>query len=119
MKIEDYDRKLAEEISYGLPIISGSHVICGFKISPEIDERRLKKGEFNDCLEWPFYKLVSFVLIHQDNKDKHHKSILTKPQERVKNVNTGWGDSKFITLEKLDASGFIKSNILYIRCNVC
>lgn len=55
--------------------------------------------------------------MHQDNKDKHYKSILTKPQDQVKNVNTGWGDSKFITLEKLHGGGSIKNNILYIRCN--
>ena len=65
MNIENYDRKLAEEIAYGFPIISGSYVICGFKISLATYLNgtgdghgtympvhfRLMKGEFDDCVE--------------------------------------------------------------------
>ena len=143
MKIENYNRKFAEEKEYGDSIISNSHVICGFKMRLIIYLNgsgdgygtymsvyfQLMKGEFDDCLEWPFDKIVSVVLIHQDNKDKCHKLILSSAQETKLNLrkgflkpkkksNTGYGFNKFITLEKLHAGGFIKNDILYLRCDI-
>ena len=84
MKIDNYNRKIEEEKARGGALYSDPHIIQSFKMRLEIRLNgsgdgagthlsvywRLMKGELNDCLEWPFDKIISFVLIHQDNKKK-------------------------------------------------
>ena len=70
-------------------------------------------------------KLVTFVLIHQDDKKKCYrrsfndtqkqKDTWTSFQKPVTDVNTAVGLQDYITLEKLRSDGFIKNDILYIR----
>ena len=84
MKIENYNRKLEEEKISGGKQCSDPNMVQGSKMRLEIYLNgqgnctgthlsvywRLMKGELDDCLEWPFDKMITFVLIHQDNKNK-------------------------------------------------
>ena len=87
---------------------------------------QLMKGGLDDILEWPFDKLVTFVLIHPDDKNKCVKRILedavkTKGnplksfQKPVTKFNEAFGFQEFISHKKLHAN-FIKNDKLYIRC---
>lgn len=141
MKIENYGRKLEQEKITGTLTFSNPHIICSFKmrlrmgLNGERDGKgnymsvffQLMKGEFDDCIEWPFNKLITFVLINQDNISKSYtrsiKEAVTgknNPLESfikpVTDHNPGRGFHKFITQEKLHSDGFIKNDIMYIRC---
>ena len=87
---------------------------------------QLMKGEYDDCMEWPFDKLVSVILINQENKNKSLKRAITQTRDKKSNplsnferpstdCNTGYGWKKFITLEDLHAGGYIKNDTLYIQ----
>ena len=140
MKIENYNRQLEEEKTTGQGIYSNSHMICGFKMRLIVYLNgcgkqtgthmsvffQLMKGEFDDCMEWPFDKRVCFVLIHQDDKNRCYKCVFNDAQEKKENalkhfgkpdtdVNVALGFRSFVTLEKLHTDGFIKNDILYIR----
>ena len=141
MKIENYNRKLEEEKATGGKLWSDPHIIQGFKMKLEIYLNgikeskgthlsvywRLMKGELDDCLDWPFDKTITFVLIHQDDKNKCYKMSMSRDfknkakssecyQKPVTDCNAGWGYSYFISHEKLHTDGFIKNDRLYIRC---
>ena len=135
MKIENYNKKLEEEKRTGRNLYSDPHIIQGFKMRLEIylngskDSKgthlsvywQLMKGEFDDCLEWPFDKVISLVLIHQDDKNKFHKRSINPSsseyyQKPVTDCNLGWGYVKFRSHEQLRTDGFIKNDRLYLRC---
>ena len=140
MKIENYNKQLEEAKTTEKSICSNPHIICGFKMRLMVYLNgngtakrthmsvffQLMKGEFDDCLEWPFNKLISLVLIDPDHKDKCHKLLLYDPQKKFDKkmtyygkpdtvVNPPWGFAEFVTHEKLHADGFIKNDTLYIR----
>ena len=139
MKIENINRQLEEAKTSGQSICSDPHLICGFKMRSKVFLNgngigkgthmsvflQLMKGKFDDCMGWPFDKLATFVLIHQDDKKKCYrrsfndtqkqKDTWTSFQKPVTDVNTAVGLQDYITLEKLRADGFIKNDILYIR----
>ena len=86
---------------------------------------QLMKGKFDNFIEWPFNKLVTFVLIHQDNKNKHFKRSLENPlvtiddqsfRKPVAEYNVFMGLKWFISHEELCTGGFIKNDTIYIRC---
>ena len=83
---------------------------------------QLMKGEFDDIIEWPFDKMVTFVVIHQDKNKCFKHSLRAKNQrvnsfkQPVNNHNEPFGFRSFIALEKLHADGFIKNDTIYIRC---
>ena len=143
MKIENYSRKLGKAKGTGTSILSKPHIICGFKLRIEIYLNgfgfgkgthmsvyfELMKGKFDNFMEWPFDKIVSVILIGQDIKSKCYKLLSTAARNNkndsfksfrkpITDFNHGWGWSKFITLEKLHADGYIKNDILYIRTEI-
>ena len=134
MKIENYNIKRE-----GLN--SHPHMIQGFKMrllvylnGPRSSTGthlsvffQLMKGELDDCLEWPFEKSVSFVLIHQDNKKKCFKLSMTDALTKkdlsyesfrrpVADSNVALGYDNFISQERLYGDGFIKNDSIHIRC---
>lgn len=84
---------------------------------------QLMKGELDDSIEWPFDKLVTLVIIHQDNENKCFEASFeiapkTKAeafQKPVTDYNEVRGFRKFIVLEELHNEGFTKNDTLYIR----
>ena len=85
---------------------------------------QLMKGELDDSIEWPFDKLVTLIIIHQDNENKCFEASFeiapkTKAeafQKPVTDYNEVRGFRKFIALEELHNEGFTKNDTLYIRC---
>ena len=45
---------------------------------------QLMKGEFDDCMEWPFNKIITIVLIHPDEKSKFHTLLIDEAQKKKK-----------------------------------
>ena len=135
MKIENYNIKREEEKTTGRGLNSHPHMIRGFKMrllgylnGTHLSVFfQLMKGELDDCLEWPFEKSVSFVLIHQDNENKCFKlsmtDALTKKDRSyesfrrpVADSNVALGYENFISQERLYGDGFIKNDSIHIRC---
>ena len=90
---------------------------------------QLMKGELDDLIKWPFDKLVTFVLIHQDDKNKCFKRSIEEAVETkdspmkffrkpVSNCNEAYGFTFFISLNKLHAAGFINNDTMCIRCEI-
>lgn len=140
MKIENCNRQLEEEKTTGKPIHSNPHMICGFKMRLKVYLNgcselkgtymsvyfQLMKGEFDDCMEWPFDKRICFSLIHQDKKSRCYKREFDDAREKKEttlqnfgkpdtDVNVAFGFENFVSLENLHADGFIKNDVLYIR----
>ena len=72
---------------------------------------QLMKGEYDDCVVWPFDKQISLILIHQDSKKKckefswnsdetHDGKSLVNYQKPKNDYNRPRGYPDFITLEK-------------------
>ena len=124
-------------------IYSNPYEICYFKMRLLIDLNgygdsegthmsvyfQLMKGELDDLIEWPFNKKVTFILIHQDDKNKCIKRSLERAGRTrgylkkyfgkpVNNCNAAYGFDSFIALSKLHADGFIKNDTIYIRCDI-
>ena len=141
MKIEDYNRKLEEEKNDAKFLFSDPHMIQGFKMRLKIKLNgngdytgthlsvflQLMKGELDNFLKWPFDKIIHFVLIHQDDKNKCLKRLIiealknkdsTKKHFRKPDTdcNEGLGYPGFMSHKKLHDDGFIKNDSLYIRC---
>ena len=140
MKIENYNKQFEEEKRAGQPIYSYPHIICGFKIRLMVYLNgcgkqkgthmsvffQQMKGEFDDCMKWPFDKRICFALIHLDDQNRCFRRVVNDAQEKKENtlkhfgkpdtdVNVALGFREFVTLEKLHTDGFIKNNVLYIR----
>ena len=83
---------------------------------------QLMKGELDDILEWPFNKLVTICLVHQDPEKGFMRSLEAKDnpsnsfKQPVTEYNEASGFRMFIALEKLHADGFIKNDTIYIGC---
>lgn len=131
---------MEEEKTTGKPIYSNPRMICGFKMRLKVYLNgcsklkgtymsvyfQLMKGEFDDCMEWPFDKRICFTLIHQDEKSRCYNREFDDAREKKEttlgifgkpdtDVNVAFGFQNFVSLEKLHADGFIKNDVLYIR----
>lgn len=86
----------------------------------------LMKSEFDNLLQWPFERNVSFTLLNQENSDHNIKETFhTEPnsssfKKPVKQMNIASGCPFFITQEKLrkPGSGFIKDDCFFIEIKV-
>ena len=141
MKIEDYNRKFEEEKKTERKLLSDPYMIQGFKMRLQIylnglGDRtgthlsvhlQLMKGELDNFLKWPFDKIIHLVVIHQDDKNKCFKRLITDAlrknaefkttfQKPDTNDNTGIGYRDFISHKELHDGGFVKNDSLYIRC---
>lgn len=88
---------------------------------------QLMKGELDDFIKWPFDKLITFVLIHPDDRNKCWKRRLREALKTKSSPHKAFikplteengliGFENFISLEKLHADGFIKNDTIYMRC---
>ena len=143
MKIDNYNQKLEDAKTTGNVIYSNPSVICGFKMRLMVFLNgcaeaegshlsvffQLMKGKYDDCMEWPFDRLVYINLINQNNKNTPLKMLLRDAQDRKSNplpsfkkpvtdYNEGLGWRQLITHSKLRAGGYIKNDILYIRTEI-
>ena len=105
MKIENYNRQFKEEKTVEQPIYSNSHRICGFRMKLVVYLNgcskqkgthtpvffQLMKGEFDHCMEWPFDERISFVLIHQDDKNRCYKRLTNNALEKRESSLTSFG----------------------------
>ena len=123
MTIETYYEKFREALANGISLYSDPHIISGYKMRLQVS----LNGKLDDYLKWPFDKLIDFVLIHQDDQSKCFTRTLTTAKNAettkstnfkkpVSDCNISRGYNKFITLTELYDGGFIKNDILYIRC---
>ena len=55
--------------------VRGTHISVFFQ---------LMKGEFDDCMEWLFNKIITIVLIHPDEKSKFHTLLIDEAQKKKK-----------------------------------
>ena len=141
MTIETYYEKFREALANGISLYSDPHIISVYKMRLQVSLNgqgdgegthmsvffQLMKGKLDDYLKWPFDKLIDFVLIHQDDQSKCFTRTLTTAKNAettkstnfkkpVSDCNISRGYNKFITLTELYDGGFIKNDILYIRC---
>lgn len=88
----------------------------------------IMRGEYDDILEWPFRKRITFSILDMGGKQQHFKDTL-KPEaylrasdkqfhKPVSECNRGWGFADFISHKKLLEGNFVKDNILTIRCEL-
>jgi len=84
----------------------------------------LMKSEFDNLLQWPFTKTVTFTLINQDNPDLNVKesfnadvnsSSFKKP---TKQMNIASGCPFFVSQEKLKKPGYIKSQCFFLEVKI-
>ena len=84
----------------------------------------LMKSEYDDLLEWPFYKEVTCRLLNPENLDKSKSESFipsrdspcySKPKI---NMNKASGFPLFIEKNKLFTDGFIKNDCIYIEVKV-
>ena len=141
MKIVDYQNKFELEKKTGDEIVSDSHIISNYKVRLSIYLNgsgsgkgthmsiflELMPGEYDDAIQWPFDKSITFGVIHQDDKDKSYKIqlILQNDEKGLKNMKKpvfdGWsnyGYPEFLSLEKLRNKGFVKEDTLYVFCEI-
>ena len=84
----------------------------------------LMKTDHDSILEWPFQKKVKFTLINQQNRklDVTEKMVASKDSQsfqRPKNeMNVASGCPLFISLDRLDAEGFLKEDALFFDVTV-
>lgn len=87
----------------------------------------LMKGDHDEYNQWPFSKPVSFIIIHPDDTNRNYKKTftrhLTHPEafpnfEKPEDHNLGHGFGNFISLMKLDNSGYVKQETLILRCEL-
>ena len=89
----------------------------------------LMKGKDDDTLPWPFTGGVSITLLNQLTDGNHYTRTLTFPQGTKANkrvadgekASTGYGMSKFISHNQLDATlnyQYLKDGCLYFRIKV-
>ena len=105
MKIENYNKQLEEAKTTEKSICSNPHIICGFKMRLMVYLNgngtakrthmsvffQLMKGEFDHCMEWPFDERISFVLIHQDDKNRCYKRLTNNALEKRESSLTSFG----------------------------
>lgn len=146
MEIEDFEKKLALERTTEEPIFSEPHIINCYKMRLQVylnGYRRKKgkhlsmcfqlmKGDFDDCLYWPFSKFVRLTVMQPENKKSHSASRFldtdweSDPEFFEKPVDDGDDNDKYqqggyytsISHEKLRSKGCIKEDRLFIKCEV-
>lgn len=85
----------------------------------------IMRSEYDNILEWPFNKKVTFTLINQENQ---HLSIVEKmiPNQSTsfqkpdvnKDRNAGSGIPKFVRIDQLVSNGFLKDDCLFIKVKI-
>ncbi len=82
------------------------------------------KSEYDDLLEWPFYKEVTSRLLNPESQDKSKSNSFTptpdsscysKPKI---NMNKASGFPLFIEKDKLFSDRFIKNDCIYFEVKV-
>ena len=68
--------------------VRGTHISVFFQ---------LMKGEFDDCMEWLFNKIITIVLIHPDEKSKFHTLLIDEAQKKKK-MSSQWNVLENLTL---------------------
>ena len=90
VKIVDYQNKFEFEKKPGNYIESDSRIINNYKVRLSICLNgagegkgthmsiflELMPGEYDDAIQWPFDKSITFSVIHQDDKEKSYKRQL-------------------------------------------
>ena len=146
MTIESYYKKFQEAKRNGTRLYSDSHIILGYVLRLQVDLNGCRDGKgthmsvsvqlMNDGAHMkPFDKAIDFILIHPDDQNKCIRRIFKRDErEAIPGGKLTWqrkiflevfeslyeldGFTKFITLKELHDGGFIKNDILYIRCVV-
>ena len=84
----------------------------------------IMKSDHDSILEWPFQKKVNFTLINQQNRKRDYteKMVADKDspsfQRPKQDMNIASGCPLFISLDRLDAEGFLKEDSLYFDITV-
>ncbi|XP_066913807.1 TNF receptor-associated factor 3-like [Clytia hemisphaerica] len=82
------------------------------------------KSDHDRVLEWPFQKKVKMTLINQQNRRRDHTEVMTPNKDsasfqRPKNdTNVASGCPLFMALDRLDAEGFVKEDVLFFDVTV-
>ena len=86
----------------------------------------MMKGDFDECLSWPFTKPIKLTLMHPKAKHKHEKTMelstchdfdsFQKPDNDAADNSIGY--HKFISHESLHANGYLKEDKLFIKCEI-
>ena len=84
-------------------------------------------GEYDDAIQWPFDKSITFSVIHQDDKGKSYKKqlilqnndkALQTMKKPVTDGGSNWEYSEFLSLQKLHDEGFVREDTLYVFCEI-
>ena len=84
----------------------------------------IMKSDHDSILEWPFQKKVKFTLINQQNRKNDHteKMVADKDsqsfQRPKQEMNIASGCPLFISLDRLDAEGYLKEDALFFDVTV-
>lgn len=86
----------------------------------------LMKSEFDNLLQWPFERNVSFTLLNQENSDHniketfHTEANSSSFKKPIKQMNIASGCPFFVAQDKLKkaGSGFIKDDCFFIEIKV-
>ena len=135
MTIESCYEKFLDAKINQKSLYSDSHFIWGYKLRLKVhlnevgNARQTHMSVFleqmnNGDYTKPFEKTVEFILIHQDDQSKCIRRAV-QARERGRSIfamsyvsSLDWGFARFITLKELHDGGFIKNDLLYIRCVV-
>lgn len=84
----------------------------------------MMKGEYDNLLEWPFTRQITFRMISQSNpQDDVIESFCPDPKSSsfkkpINDMNVASGCPLFVTKEKLTNGGYIKDDTLFIEVTV-
>lgn len=84
----------------------------------------LMKGEYDSLLPWPFQQRVTFTLVDQNHQrhisDTFHPDAASSSFQRpsVGDMNVASGCPLFAPLEALQARGYVKDDVMFIRVAV-
>ena len=152
MEIEDFKKKLKLERTTEEPIFSEPRIINCYKMRLHVYLNgygtkkgkhlsilfQLMKGDFDDCLSWPFTKLVTLTVMHPENERADSASgfldtdlesdpeiddfeSFMKPVDDDDDDNDEYqqcGYHTFISHKTLHSKGYIKEDRLFIKCEV-
>ena len=86
------------------------------------------KGEYDAMLNWPFSKKVTFTLIDQQQNPDARENIVDSfrahPKDKkcfrrpVEEVNTGYGNPKFVSHNKLKKRRYVVDDTIFIQVKV-
>ena len=140
MKILNFEEKIKLERITGKPIYSEPHIINCYKMRLQVyligDEMgrgkflsiyfQLMKGQFDDCLSWPFTKQIIITLLHPKEEETFERALTLTDDDEDKDCyekpsleyNEPIGCPKFIEYDSLCAKGYLSENKLFIRCKI-